>query len=113
MTGGHDPAERFKVDPPPPVEEVKAVQETIEDYTAPRALGRTLFIDLKFLRFGIDDKTLAIAFVLTALLLIFVLLLTILGAFVPNTPMLPEVIDALIKALFMAIGVVVARRISH
>ena len=112
MTAEENLEQRLKKDPEPGPGEVKVVPESVDDYTAPVAQGRILFIDLKFLKLGITDKTLALALVLVFLILAFLLVFSLVGIFTQSAAV-PPVVDALIKALFMALGVILARNIKE
>lgn len=103
----------FEVDPPPKPGEVSPTPESVDDYTGSQASGRTLFWNGKRFKFGINDKTLSIAFLLTVTLLFFILIFGIASIFAPGSTQVPEILDALIKALFMAIGVIVGRNIKE
>lgn len=102
----------FEVDPPPKPGESLPVPESIDDYTGTKAKGRTLFINFKRVKFGIDDKTLSIAFLLTFVLLVFILIFGAAAIYAPLNTQVVSILDALIKALFMAIGVIVGRNVK-
>lgn len=83
--------------------------ERADDYTEPRAAGRVLFIVTKWIRFGTDDKTYAAAVLLSAVLLVLVLVMVVLGAWFGDQGWWEIAFTWIGNAFFLTAGVAVGR----
>lgn len=71
--------------------------------------GRVLHINLKFFKFGTDDKSQAIALILSVLLLA---VITLLALYAEQTDQIKDLMGVLKSALLITIGVAVGNTIS-
>lgn len=100
--------------PPPentPTDPDRATQLGLQDHTGPdRAGGRVFLLNLRFVKFGTDNTTQAIAMILSFAILALLMLLLFAA---PDSAQTSEVISALKNTLLITVGVAVGNGLPN
>lgn len=91
----------------PKEEDILRGIEREEDYKSPIGRNKTLYINLKFVKFGVSDRLQGAAIFLSIILLVLTFVVLVIGLF--NLDWAKEVLGWLSSPLMLAIGVAVGR----